>query len=42
MEAQLKKGGAQIIDKKGALRDVEGNLAKGSRGVGSGVGALRL
>jgi len=42
VEAQLKKGGAQIIDKKGALRDVEGNLVKGSRGAGSGVGALRL
>ena len=42
VEAQLKRGGAQIIDKKGALRDVEGNLAKGSRGAGGGVGALRL
>ena len=42
VEAQLKKGGAQIIDKKGALRDVEGNLAKGSRGADGGIGALRL
>jgi hypothetical protein len=38
----LKKGGARIIDKKGTLRDVEGNVAMSERSGSGGVGALRL
>lgn len=42
VQEQLKRGGARIIDRKGALRDVAGDLAKERRtGVG-GVGALKL
>jgi len=42
VEAQLKKGGARIIDSKGTIRDVEGNVAQESVSIKGGVGSLRL
>jgi len=42
VEAQLKKSGARVIDSKGTIRDVEGNVSKESVIVKGGVGSLRL